>query len=80
MPTMPSVPPYDPRSWYWTAADGRIYSGGRNALVFGTDPGYLAFTQTVGGTTPWPADTSGAQTAAALQEVLTPYGIVLPFS
>lgn len=70
---------FNPADWYWMATDGRIYSSARNALVYPYDSGYLAFVDKYGGTPPWPLNTVGEQTTAALQDVLTPYGITLPF-
>ena len=66
---------FTPQDWYWKADDNRTYSSLRNKLVYTYDPGYLAFLAGQGGATPWPRDTSGAQTNAALQAVLLTYGI-----
>lgn len=71
---------FNPQNWYWAAKDGRIYSSARNALVYSYDSAYLAFVATNGGATPWPVDTTGQPTAAALQAVMSQYGIALPFS
>ncbi len=65
---------FTPLDWYWLASDGRIYSSGRNALVFPYDTGYLTFLARSGGATPWPTDANGQQTTAALQAVLSYYG------
>jgi hypothetical protein len=70
----------NPLNWYWTALDGRIYSSAKNSLVYPYDAGFLAFVAANGGSTPWPIDTNGQQTTAALQAVLTPHNITLPFS
>jgi hypothetical protein len=71
---------YNPLDWYWAAADGtRIYSSKRNVLVYNYDTGYLTFLATYGAASPWPLDTSGKQTTASMQAVMTPYQIVLPF-
>lgn len=71
---------FNPLDWYWLASDGRIYSSKRNILVYTYDSPYLSFLAINGGTTPWPTDGSGKQTTAAMQAVMTPYGIVLPFN
>lgn len=76
---MPRDPNDSPLDWYWLSKDGRIYSSGRNALVYPYDTLYLTFKNAHGGTTPWPIDTGGLQTAAALQDVVAQYGITLPF-
>ena len=77
---MPTIPLVNPLNWYWKAKDGRIYSSAKNALVYSYDSAYLAFVATNGGTTPWPTDTNGVQSTAAMQAIMTPYQIVLPFS
>jgi hypothetical protein len=77
---MPPYNRYNPRDWYWIAKDGRIYSSARNRLVHIDDTGYRAFLATNGAASPWPVDINGKQTTAALQDVLTPYGIKLTFS
>jgi len=71
---------FTPLDWYWTAKDGRIYSSARNVLVYTYDSAYVAFVTKVGGAPPWPVDASGVQTTAAMQAVMTPYGITLPFA
>lgn len=66
---------FDPANWYWRADDGRIFDSARQATVADTDMHYQAW---VGGgrcATRWPSDRDGAQTAAALQDVLAPYGL-----
>jgi len=74
-----SVIDYDALHWYWLATDGRIYSSAKNALVYPYDSGYLSFVAQHGGASPWPTDISGKQTTQAMQDVMTPYQIVLPF-
>ena len=71
---------YNPLDWYWLASDGRIYASARNALVYHYDSGFLAFTARNGGCPPWPTDINGKQTTAALQAVMSQYGITLQFS
>jgi len=63
--------------WYWLASDGRIYSSARNALVYSYDSAYLAFVAKHGGCTPWPGDANGQQTMAAMQDVMSPYGVTI---
>ena len=68
---------------YWLADDGRVYSSGRQAIVDKTDALYLAWIEE--GKTeddpegsvamPWPRDGAGAQTSAALQAILSPWGL-----
>ncbi len=66
---------YTPTDWYWLASDGRLFGSARAGTLAPSDPVYLAW-QAGGRTpTPWPRDATGTQTDAALQEVLTPYGI-----
>ena len=66
--------PYNPFDWYWLADDGRLYSSARSGLTDASDPAYLSWG---GVATSWPRDDDGAQTDAALQEVLAPYGLAL---
>jgi hypothetical protein len=68
---------FTPLDWYWLAKDGRTYSSARNALVYSYDSAYLAFVAKHGGITPWPVDANGQQTTAALQAVMSQYGITL---
>ena len=76
-----SIPVFDSSDWHWRADDGRIYSSRKNALVYLYDSGYLAFVARHGGAaTPWPRDAQGNQTTAALQAVVGPYGITIPFT
>lgn len=63
-----------PNDWYWLALDGRLFSSARGEIVPLTDAEYLAW-RDINLPTPWPRDDVGDQTDAALQEVLTPYGI-----
>jgi hypothetical protein len=64
---------YNPRSWYWLATDGRVYSSQQQAVIPDTDQGYLDWI--AAGNTPstWPADDQGNQTDWAMQQVLAPY-------
>jgi hypothetical protein len=71
---------FEPLNWYWVAKDGRIYSSAGNRLTWPYDTGYVNFVAQNGGATPWPTDTNGQQTTAALQAVVGQYGITLPFS
>lgn len=65
---------YDPHLWYWLADDNRVFSGPQQLQVPDTDPDYVAFKQ-LAMPTQWPRDPAGDQTDAALQDVLTPYGM-----
>lgn len=60
-------------NWYWIDSKGRIFSSSKNALVTAFDPGYLAFIAVNGKASPWPTDTNGVQSAAALQAVISYY-------
>ena len=66
--------PFTPQDWYWLADDGRVFTSARQAVVTADDPAYVAF-KAGANPTAWPRDEAGAQTAAALQDVLTPYGL-----
>lgn len=71
---------FNPKKWYWTATDGRIYGSEKNDYVYSYDAGYLAFLAKNGAITPWPQDAFGKQTTAALAAVLAQYNIFLPAS
>lgn len=71
---------YTPRDWYWTADDGRVFSSARQATVGRADPSLAAFESAGGTPTRWPVDDAGEQTTAALQDVLTPYGLYVDFA
>ncbi|OVE88016.1 hypothetical protein B7W89_19025 [Agrobacterium tumefaciens] len=66
-----------PNNWYWRADDGRLFSSARTSLIQDDDPEFLAWLE--GGINPtrWPSDDDGEQTDAALQGVLTPYGLIV---
>ena len=66
---------YDPKNWYWTADDDRIFASARIAIVDADDPDFVAWLAAGHLATPWPRDLDGGQTTAALQDVLTPYGL-----
>ncbi|WP_316171281.1 DUF4376 domain-containing protein [Bradyrhizobium sp. SZCCHNRI1058] len=66
---------YDPTDWYWRASDGRVLSSAARAMVAANDPAYLAWLAAGNRATPWPVDAAGAQTTAALQDVLTPFDV-----
>lgn len=66
---------YDPLSHYWKAEDGRIFSSAKIALIEEADLDFVAWLAAGYRPTPWPCDAQGAQTNAALQDVLTPYGL-----
>ncbi|AZO77702.1 MULTISPECIES: DUF4376 domain-containing protein [unclassified Bosea (in: a-proteobacteria)] len=68
---------FNPRDWYWLAADGRLFGSGRGGLVADAenDAAYAAWRDLGRSATPWPSDAEGEQTTAALQEVLAPFGL-----
>ena len=66
---------YHPSQMPWVADDGRIYSGARQQVVESDDADYVAWLASGQTPRPWPLDAAGEQTAAALQEILTPYGM-----
>ncbi|UPK03091.1 hypothetical protein [Bradyrhizobium sp. 170] len=71
---------YDPYDWYWKAEDGRIYSSKRQTNVTDTDADLLSWCgEGDDAAVPqfWPRDDAGAQTDAALQAVLDPYGLTI---
>jgi hypothetical protein len=67
--------PFVPSQWYWLADDGRVYSGPLEATVDASDSGYTDWTTLGNVPTAWPRDAAGNQTDAALQDVLTGYGM-----
>lgn len=79
MVNIPGIKIYTPLSWYWTATDGRVYSSAKNALVYTYDTGYVTFTA-INGIKPWPLDANGQQTTASMQDVMSPFGVILPFT
>jgi hypothetical protein len=66
---------FNPANWYWLASDGRIMSSASRSIVPANDPTYGLWLTGGNSPTPWPSDTTGGQTIAALQDVLTPCGI-----
>lgn len=70
----PAIRSYDPRDWYWRAEDGRLFSSSHGALIEQSDAAFTAWAK-LGDPTTWPRDETGAQTTAALQAVLAPYGL-----
>lgn len=65
----------DLRDWYWLAADGRVFSSRRSALVAADDADYVAWRARGNVATGWPKDGAGQQTDAALAEALAPHGL-----
>jgi hypothetical protein len=63
---------YNPHDWYWINGDGRIYASKRQIIVDASDPEFIS---AGAATTPWPRDSEGDQTDAALQGVLAPYSL-----
>lgn len=72
--------PYDPRDWFWLASDGRLFSSASMSEVDADGPAYAAFRQTSGVATAWPRDMDGTETLASLQDVLRPFGLIVPGS
>jgi len=68
---------YSPLRWYWLDATGRLYSSEARSLVQADDERYLAWRARGGKPTPWPRGEDGAQTNAALDAVLKPYGLAV---
>lgn len=70
---------YNPSDWYWQADDDRLYGSARQALVADVedDEEYEAWSGDGNSPTRWPSDDVGVQTDAALQDVLSPYGLAL---
>lgn len=66
---------YNPYDWYWLAEDGRLFSSARQAVLDEADEDYLDWTEAGGLATAWPCDAAGAQTSAALQDVVGVYGL-----
>jgi hypothetical protein len=64
---------YNPANWYWDGPLG-VFSSARGKIVPANDPAYEAWAAT-NAPTPWPPNESGAQTAAALDEVLVAAGL-----
>ena len=69
---------YTPHDWYWRAADGRIWSSAAGAIVPDETPAFEAWRDAGNQPTPWPRATTGVESAAALRDVLAPYGIPGP--
>lgn len=65
-----------PYQWFWLADDGRVYSSAARSLVSDDDAGFVEF-KASRKPTRWPVDDAGAQTDAALNEVLAPYGLAV---
>ena len=68
------MPSFNAYNWYWLADDGRLFCSAKQAIVDASDADYVAWSVS-NGPTPWPRDTTGNQTVAALQDVLTPYNL-----
>lgn len=66
---------FDPTNWYWIREDGAIYSSASRGIVETDDDAFVAWRSTGATPTPYPRDISGAESEAALQDVLSPYGI-----
>lgn len=65
---------FDPFNWYWLAADGRLYSSAAQSYIDADNAEYADWSGEYQAT-PWSRDAEGNQTEAALQEVLSDYGL-----
>lgn len=68
---------FNPHAWFWLAEDGRVFDSARALIVDNEDAAYAAWVADGGRATPWPRDDADDQTDAALQDVLTPYGMFI---
>lgn len=68
---------FNPRNWYWQSDDGRLFSSASASLVSDRDTAFSAWLDAGGIVTRWPVDDDGNQTDASLQEVLSPYGVIV---
>ena len=71
---------YNSAAWYWIGqpvgqSSPIIYSSAGAAVVPSTDATYEAWVAAGGVATPWPRDSTGAITTAALDAVLTAAGL-----
>lgn len=69
------MPEFTPSDWYWLSTDGRVFSSAQEALIAPEDESFRRWLADGCQPTPWPRDADGAETIAALQEVLQPYGL-----
>ena len=73
-----SPPVFAPARWFWLSGDGRVYSAAAGAVITAQQKpewtAYKAFRRAAL-PTPWPRDIDGAQTAAALNDVLAVHGL-----
>ena len=65
----------NPKNWYWLADDGRVFSSATETIVTADDATYAEWIAAGNVPSAWPRDDAGNQTDAALQDVLTPYGM-----
>lgn len=64
---------FNPADWYWITAEGRLYSSALCAFVEADDAAFVAWRSAGATPTPYPRDTAGNESEAALQDVLSPY-------
>lgn len=64
-----------PANHYWIRDDGVIYASASQSIIASEDGAFAAWKAAGNRPTRWPVDTDGVQTVAALQDVLTPYGL-----
>ena len=66
---------YDPTNWFWSRADGTVYSSAAQADLPADDAGYLAWRDAGGVATQYPCDDSGVESVVELAAVLAMYGL-----
>lgn len=64
-----------PTNWYWRASSGKVWGSANQSIVSADDPAYVAWLVGGGVPTAWPKDDAGAQTTAALHQVVTQFGM-----
>ncbi len=68
---------YNPLNWYWRRDDGVIYSSAAQTVIADDDARYIEWQEAGGRPTRWPETDTGEQSDAALQDVLSVYGVVV---
>lgn len=66
---------FNPANWYWRADDGRVFASASQTITDDQDAGFKAWAAAGRPVTTWPRDAGGNQTTAALQGVLSDYGL-----
>ena len=70
--------PYNGRSWFWLADDGRVYGSAANEVGTADDAAYKAFIRDGSSATLWPRDDEGNQTLASMQDVVSGFSLSIP--